>query len=779
MTARALSPEAVAPPGFTGRFDEGGEGPGEIELFDLPSHAPAREALDLALAAPGHHAFVLGEDGSGRMEATMAHLARHAEGRPPAADWLYLHDFRHPRRPRPLALPPGRGRLFRDRLRQLLPVLAHALRGDLASDARAEQVRAAHDQTEAVLESARNRLRRQAEGHGLDVWRGPQGLSLVVNGSDGKPLSQDELLALPPARRKALDAALAGLAPAMAAMRATARRAQRDLARRIRDAERRLADETVPDTLSELRDEFGAHGELARWLCELQADVLDNLHLFAHADEPPAGPLEALECRYGANLLVDNGDARHAAVVLEADPTAASLFGAVAAHPHGGSCHGAIAAGALHRANGGILVLRADDLGRRPALWPLLKGALRDRAIRVAGAEPPAGRPVPIPLDAKLVLVGAPAHRRLMLAADPGLRAQVKVKAEIAPHMPADDGAVALFARLVHRRARALGLSCRADAVDLLIGQACRWAGHRDRLSARFERAADLLAEAGVLAGGGPVGAGEVERAIAQRRRREGGGEEEALRPILEGMVAIESGGRHVGRANGLLHGKADGGAFGLPLSIAAHRHGGGVAVEATAPPAAAGCGHGRAPRRPMAAVADWLGGLFARRIPLSFSRSPPGPGPWDAGALQLASACAVLSSLAGVPLRQDIAAAGAIDRTGRVLAVDGPGRRVEGFFRLCEARGLSGSQGVIVPAANERHLVLRPEVVCAVRAGRFQLWAVATAAEALELLAGLPAGAAKVGAAGASPPESVLARARAGLEEAGRPPAGRGDSRP
>lgn len=776
MTARALSPEAVAPPSFAGRFDGNGEGPAQIDsseigLFDLPSHAPAREALDLALAAPGHHAFVLGQEGSGRMEATLAHLARHAAGRPPAADWLYLHDFRHPCHPRPLSLPAGRGRIFRDRLRQLLPVLAHALRGDLASDARAEQVRAAHDQTEAVLESARGQLRRQAEGHGLDVWQGPQGLSLVVNGGDGKPLSQDELLALPPARRKALEEALAGLAPAMAAMRATARRAQRDLARRIRGVERRLAGETVPDTLSELRDEFGAHGGLARWLRELQADVLENLHLFAHAGEPPAASLEALERRYGANLLVDNGDARHAAVVLEAGPTAAGLFGAVAAPPHGGSCHGAIAAGALHRANGGILVLRAEDLGRRPALWPLLKGALRDRAIRVAGAEPPAGQPAPIPLDAKLVLVGAPAHHRLMLAADPGLRAQVKVKAEIAPHMPADEGAVALFARLVHRRARALGLTCRADAVDLLIGQACRWAGHRDRLASCFERAADLLAEAGILAGGGPVGAGEIERAIAQRRRREGGRGEEALRPILEGMVAIESGGRHVGRANGLLHGTADGAAFGLPLSIAAHRQGGGVAVEATAPPAAAG-GHGRA-RRPMAAVADWLGSLFARRIPLSFSRSPPGAGLRDAGALQLASACAILSSLAGVPLRQDIAATGAIDRAGRVLAVDGPGHRVEGFFRLCEARGLSGSQGVIVPAANERHLVLRPEVVSAMRAGRFQLWTVATATEALELLAGLPAGAAKAGAKRASPPESILARARAGLE------AGRPDSRP
>ncbi len=759
MAARALKAQAVARPSFAALLDEGGAAADTARppcdlAFDLASHAPARDALAFALAmAPrGYHAFVLGEDGCGRLEATLVFLARQMEGRPPGDDWLYLNDFRHPHRLRPLALPAGRGRVFCARLGELLPHLAAALARAFASDACGERVRAARHDSKAALAAAHGALRRQAEGHGLDVWQGPQGLSLVVNGSDGKPLSQDELAALPAARRQAVEEALAQLAPALATMRATARHAERDLARRIAAIRRQLGEETVSDLLGELADEFGGHDGLARWLAELQDDILDRLDLFA----PPggqAGDRQALMRRYHPHLLVDNGAAHHPHAVLEGNPDIENLFGTARCHDGRAILH----AGALHRAQGGVLVLCAHDLWQRPMVWQRLKGALRAGAIPIASAAPVA--PDPIPLGAKLVLVGTPACYRAMLAGDPELRAHIKVKAEIAPDMAADAANVACFARLLGGHARALGLTLRPDGIDSILGQASRWAGRGDRLSARFEHGADLLAEAGALAGGAPVGADEVARAIAGRQRRDGGAERAALQAVLEGALDIASSGCELGRANGLAHVRARDHAFGLPLAIAARRCGGRVAVERCAALA------GPARRHGGAALKGWLRGLFARRLALAFSRRAALALPCgaavddDAG---LAEACAILSALSGVALRQDIAIAGTLDRSGQARAVEGIGHRVEGFFRLCQARGLSGSQGAIVPAASEHRLVLQPDVTDAMAGGRFHLWAVTTVAEALELLA--------APAAGAGGAEAIFARARAGLEAAGGP---------
>lgn len=766
MAARELKAQAVARPSFAALLDEGGDEGGAAAdtrppcqlAFDLASHAPARDALAFALAmAPrGYNAFVLGEDGSGRMEATLAFLARHLEGRPPGDDWLYLNDFRHPHRLRPLALPAGQGRAFCARLRELLPHLAAALARAFASDACGEQVRAARHNSKAALAQAHGALRRQAEGHGLDVWQGPQGLSLVVNGGDGKPLSQDELAALPTVRRQAVEEALAKLAPALAAMRATARHAERDLARRIAAIRRQLGEETVSDLLGELTEEFGAHNGLARWLAELQDDILDHLDLFA----PPgaqAGDRPAPLRRYHPHLLVDNGAARCPPAVLEGNPSVENLFGTARCHNDRTILH----AGALHRAQGGVLVLWADDLWQRPTVWQRLKGALRAGAIPIEAAAPVA--PDPIPLGAQLVLVGTPACYRAMLAGDPEFRAHIEVKAEILPHMAADAANAVCFARLLGGHARALGLAFRADGIASILGQACRWAGWRDRLSARFEHAAALLAEAAALAGGAPVGADEVAAAIAARRHRNGAAEREALQAVLEGTVNIASSGRELGRANGLARVRARDHTFGAPLAIAARpiatRHcGGRVAVERCAALA------GSARRSDGAALKGWLHGLFARRLALAFSRPaalpPPGGAVVDDDA-ELAEACAILSALSGVALRQDLAIAGTVDRSGQAQAVEGIGHRVEGFFHLCQARGLSGSQGAIVPATSENRLVLRPEVTDAMAAGQFHLWAVTTVAEALELLADPAAG------AGA---EDMFARARAGLEAAGGP---------
>jgi predicted ATP-dependent protease len=782
MTAKPLPADAIGKPSFLGRFDASPEAVGEVRLFDLSSHARAREALDFALPLHdiGYNVFVLGQDRSGRMDATRGYLDAHVAGKPPSQDWIYLNNFRRPHKPRPVALPAGKGRAFRDDMAELVPALTEALRRAFMSDAHQQELRSLQEKTKAQLDAAYGELRQLARGQGLDVWSGPQGLSLVVLGDDGKPLSQEDLMGLPDARREALEKAIESLSPAMMEMRATARRAELELMRAARDANRALADETTGTLLSELEGKYASHQGLTRWLVELRTDILENLALFQHqVQQDQQGPElggeapNELTRRYGVNLLVDNGDTRHPNVVVEPNPTYENLFGTIEYRPVSGTLDTdftMIRGGALHRANGGVLVLRADALAAQPVSWHFLKGALRDRELRIEelhryGGVPLTGTPKPkaIPLDIKVVLVGSPFWYHIFLEADPEFRTYFKVKAEIEESVPADDGDVGLFARLIQRTAVRLGRRCDEDAVDYLMGHASRWAADRHKLSSRFELIEDLLTEAGELSGRPEISRECIVKAINERRRRNGLAEERSQEYIRHGTVMIETTGAAVGQVNGLVVLDTGDHVFGLPSRITARTFAGAYGVVNIERRVAMG---GPIQQKGTMIVEGYLNGLLSRRMPLSFSCSltfEQSYGGVEGDSASLAEVCAIVSSLADVPIRQDIAMTGSLNQSGIVQAIGGAHNKIEGHYRACKEDGLTGTQGAIVPASNERHLVLKQEVVDAVAAGRYHVWSVTTAAEALELLTGLPAG--EPDAEGRYPADSVFGRAVAQLE--------------
>jgi len=795
MTAKELSHDAVGKPSFAGRFDAGTEGLDDIQLFDLSSHALAREALDFALSMDddGYNIFVLGEDRAGRMDATMGYLKAYVEGGEPSSDWVYLNNFRRPHKPRPVRLPGGKGRQFRDDMAELLPALTEALKKAFTSDAYAEDIREAQESTKQKLDEAYGGLRKLARENGLDIWSGPQGLSLVIIGQDGKPMSQEELMGLPDDKRQALESSVETLNPAMMEMRATGRRAELDLVRRIRDIKRATADETTQTLLSELESTYSGHSGLTRWLVELRSDILDNLHLFqkevqkdpstqqtpqteALPGPPPEqqvhGPGE-LHRRYAVNLIVDNGDTKHPNVVLEPNPTYENLFGAIEYLPVSGTLHTdftMIRGGALHRANGGILALRADALVNQAVSWHFLKGALRDKEIRIEelhryGGVPLTGtpKPKPIPLDVKVVLVGAPVWYHRLLAADPEFHTHFKIKAEIDPQVPADDGDIGIFARLIQKAAQAQGHRCDESGIDLLMGHASRWADDREKLSSRFELIADLLAEAAKLSGSDVVTGDCIQRAIEDRRRRNGRAEARSIERITDGTVMIDTEGTDTGQVNGLVYLSLGDHSFGLPSRITARTYAGAYGIVNIERRVAMG---GPIQQKGALIVEGYLNGLFARTLPLSFSCSitfEQSYGGVEGDSASLAETCAILSSLADVPVRQDIAMTGSLNQTGEVQAIGGANHKIEGFFRTCKERGLTGTQGAIVPASNERNLTLKDEVVEAVREGRFHIWSVKTASEAIELLTGMAAG--EPDAEGAYPPDTVFGRVQTQLE--------------
>jgi predicted ATP-dependent protease len=753
----------------------------DADAFDLASHARAREALafGLALREPGFNVFVLGEDRSGRMSATLEFLAEALAGRPAPGDWVYRNNFAQPSRPRAQQLPQGIGRRFRDRLAALVPRLREALARALSTDGFQDTVR---QRTEVLRAEAAKRieaLRAAARAHGLETVESERGVVFArPPGAAEAPIA--------PADAQRLGAEAEAVNLWLAAQQAELARWRDALARQV-------AEQTTGALLDEVVGEFQGEPGLARWLTEMRVDLVERVPLLVTvpAEEMPAA-FEAMQRRYAVNLLVDNADAKAPPVVVEPNPGYETVFGRIDYRQEQGALStdfSLVRAGALHRANGGVLVLRAEAVAADAELWTMLKAALRDGEIRIeerhrSGGPPIASAPQPgaVPLDARIVLVGHPRWYHLFFGADPDFITHFKVRAEIDADVEATPGQVANYAGLVRRMAaRRRGVTIGDDAVARLLATASRWAEDRARLSARFELVEDLLAEAAALAPRGPGGAAHVDaaavmRAQAQRRRRNARVEDRVHEAIADGRVLIDVAGMAVGQINALTVRETGDHAFGAPSRVTARASMGRRGVINIERDVALG---GPIQQKGAMVIQGWLTGRFARRMPMSFACSvtfEQSYGGVEGDSASLAELVAILSDLSGVPLRQDLAITGSVNQLGQAQAIGGARHKVEGFFRACTDRGaLTGTQGVVLPAANARNLVLRDEVVEAVAAGRFHVWTVRTIEEALGLFTGMEPG--TPDAEGAYPPGSVLGRVMATLEAFDRrlsPPATR-----
>jgi len=779
LPIKALHADRVGLPGFEGRFDASTEGLEAVQVFDLASHRRARDALEFALGIhhEGFNVFVLGDDRTGRMDATLGYLNHHAAQLPPADDWVYLNNFKRPNRPKPYRLPAGVGRAFRDHMQGLVPALAAVLGKALLSQAYVEEARGLNESVRAALDARFDQLRSAARDLGLDVVRTAQGLTVSAVGPEGQALEPDDILALPEPDRRRLESSIAQLNPMLEELRAAARSAETDLEERMRAIRNRVGDDAIAPLLDAVQAEFAAHPGLHRWLGEMRADVLDHLDLFQQgASDEHAAEQTAAE-RYAVNLLVDNGDNPHPQVVLEPNPTYENLFGTMEYRSVNGTLETdftLIRAGALHKANGGFLVLRAESLASQPNSWHFLKAALRDREIRIeelhrVGAPPMAGtpRPKPIPLRLLVVLVGAPHWYYQFFTLDPNFITHFKVKADIDGELDATDADVRTYAKLLQRSAiRRGGIPCDAGALNLLLGQSARWAGERTKLTARLELLEDVLVEAQryVADGERPViTTADVRRALDERRRRNARIEDHSQEHIQKGTTLIDVTGKAIGQVNGLTYLELGDHAFGLPVRITARAAVGSHGVVNIERHTELG---GPIQQKGVWVLSGFLSGLFARRFPLSFTCSITFEQNYEGiegDSASMAELCAILSALAEVPLRQDVAMTGSMNQQGVVQAIGGVNQKVEGFFRSCNERGLTGSQGCIVPLANERNLTLREDVMRAVSEGRFHIWSASSVEDALELLSGIPAG--QADEQGNFPRDSLYGRALARLE--------------
>lgn len=759
----SLAPEALRcicdPAHFD--FETTADLPPLSEVLGQPRAVQAL-AFGTSIASHGFNLFALGLPGSGKTTLIRQYLERLAAGQPVPPDVCYVHNFADARRPQTLTLPAGRARQLKQHLATLIDELEAAIPRVFES----QEYAANRDAIVNTLDDERRaeitRLEQRAEQSGFQLVKAPGGL-ILAPGIHGNLMTEHEIEQLNAEQREKLTRIREKLEVEVE----EGLRRVRELEKAARDKLHALDVETARSATRHLVDEVRQHyadlPQIPEYLTALEADVIENTDTFRKGREAAASnlplplpvPTNGPYARYHVNILVDNSALTGAPVVVENNPTYHNLTGRIEHQSTWGAVFtdfAMIKAGALHRARGGYLVLPARECLLNPYAWEGLKRALKDGLLRVEELGSQLSllstvtlEPEPIPLGVKIVLIGSPLLYYLLNAYDEDFQKLFKVKAEFTSEMDRtreNEQAYALFVGTIVRQDGTLPFD--RGAVARVIEHGSRLAADQGKLSTRFGEISDLIREAVHIASQNHqsvVTASNVKAAEEARRYRQNHLEEHLQESIREGTLLIQTEGSEVGRVNGLSVVDLGDYAFGHPSRITATVGPGqrGVVslereVEQSGPI------HGKG----VLILGGYLAHAYGQSRPLSLAASlvfEQSYGMVEGDSASLAELYTLLSALSELPLRQDIAVTGSINQHGQVQPVGGLDEKIEGFFDVCRARGLTGQQGVLIPDANRRHLMLRDDVVEAVQAGQFNVWAIQTVDEGIPLLSGMPAG--------------------------------------
>jgi predicted ATP-dependent protease len=779
-------------------------------LFELVP-AVARRALELGLSArePSFHVFVAAAPEVMIEDDILRYASRFASNRPTPGDIVYVHDFDHPEAPLPLVLPPGTG----PTLVGAMDALIERLKTEIPDVVDGEEFKRAQSKLASELETKNRAVIHQLEslaktfGFGVKPVHGGVQTFPILH---GKPVSAEQFDVLDESTKRALTESEDELTREVekAARLVRAQSAKFEVARE--EAFSKAAARVIDDALVEALREVGHLGaEVLGWLERVRqalADDWDDLVPVDDAHEQEQRSREERDDpelatrlnRFKVNLLVTHEPGTPAPVVYDTNPTYPSLFGYLERRARFGALltdFTRIRAGSLHKASGGVLVVRAADLLTDPIIWERTKRVLREQRI---GAEDPLGplglyatslRPVPVPIHVRVVLVGPPDLYATLLDADPDFASLFRVKVEVDPIIPRSPrGLAALDAYLMamarERQWGAFDRGARAKLLDL----ATRLSGDREKLALILSPLEETMAFASALAiakavdaptadeddavepsdrpyrasllpppGGVTVNAADIHDAWLERRDRAGSAERHIREITLRGEVALDTTGTRVGVVNGLSVFSAGDVEFGQPMRITAVVGIGREGIIDVEREAQLG---GSIHTKGVAILRGYLARMFGQERPLSLRAQlafEQSYGEIDGDSASSSELFAVLSALADVGIDQGIAVTGSVNQLGEMQAIGGVCAKIEGFFDLCKARGLTRAQGVLLPRANLPHLVLRDDVAEAVREGHFHLYAVEKAAQGIEVLTGLAAG--ERDASGRFPAASVFGR--------------------
>lgn len=733
----------------------------------------------------GFNIYAAGIPGTGRTSMIMARLQAEAARRPTPDDWCYVHNFDDSHRPRALRLPAGRAPTFRAQLREVVETLRHDLQRAFDTEEYQNQRDAVTQAVQTERREAFDSFEQQASEHGFEVRQLPAGLS-VSPIRDGQLISTEALRDLTEAEREHIQATRQELEDRLGRLMRRLRRRQRAARSTLSDLSAAVARSVARPLLDDLREEYEALPHVTAHLDAIESHIAQHHVNFLESDStalPAQRPVPAPDpyLPYRVNVLVTHQPRTGAPLVRDTHPTHPHLFGRVETRTELGvslTDFTLIQPGALHRANGGYLVLDANDLLQSGTSYAALKRALRNERVRIESVAEELGMPLttrlepePIPLDLKVALVGPPDVYALLYELDPDFGQLFKVLAEFETEIELNAENTTRYAQFIAARCADEHLRpFDRSAVARIVEEGVRLAGDRTKLSTRFGDISDIVREAEYWArrrGGDLVTEEDVWASIDERIRRSNRLETQIRDRMADGTVMIDADGSAVGQVNGLTIVGVGGHEFGQPNRITARVFAGRDGVISIDREAKLS---GPIHDKGAMILAGFLNGMFGLSGPLTMSASIAFEQSYwgvEGDSASLAELLVLLSALSDYSLDQGTAVTGSVNQHGAVQAVGGVTQKIEGFYDLCLRQGLTGQQAVLIPASNARNLTLRWDVAGAVDDGKFHIYAAAHVAEAIELLTGRSAGAPD--GLGRFPSNSVLGAAQARLDQFAR----------
>ncbi|MCB2202745.1 AAA family ATPase [bacterium] len=727
----------------------------------------AANAIDFGMNIdhPGYNIFVLGPTGMGKREIVKQFFEEKAKNDPTPSDWVYIHDFDNPDQPDVLELPAGKGAEYQKDIDDLIEEMKTALSAAFESEEYQNRRQTIFESFKEKQSNLFDKLQEKAGEQDLAMIKTPSGIAFAPTDEDGV-MSPEEINALDKEDRDEIKEKIEAIQEDLQKILQQVPNWQRDAKEEIKDLNKEMANFAIGGLINELKEKYQDFEKILEHISQIQEQVVENANTFLPASDGEAnGFLEAIGQRGGgetalmdkfkANLLVDNSDLEGAPVIFEDNPTYPNLIGRVEHYAQMGTLmtdFRMVKAGALHKANGGYLILDARKLLTQSYSWEGLKRALQSGEIEIESIGQALSlistvslKPAPIPLNLKIALIGDRMLYYLLVQHDPEFSELFKVEADFESEIVWDESNQTLYAQLIATSIRKNETRPFSNkAVARLIEESARQVSDTKRLNTRLQDLNELIVESDYWAKKSrrkTVSEKHVQKAIDNKIARADRLQEKMQESILRDINLISTDGSAIGQINGLSIFTLGDFMFGKPSRITAQVSlGKGQVVNIEREVDLSGPIHSKG----VLILSGFLRGRYAEDIPLSLSASlvfEQSYGGVDGDSASSTELYALLSAIARVPLKQGLAVTGSVNQKGEVQAIGGVNQKIEGFFDICKARGLTGDQGVLIPKANVKHLMLRKDVRDAVGKGKFHIYPVVNIDEGITILTGIEAG--------------------------------------
>jgi predicted ATP-dependent protease len=720
----------------------------------------AQSALEfgVAMSNPGYNIFVMGEPGLGRLSMITNHLDAQAKTLPAPPSYAYVDNFDNSREPMAVELPAEYGQTLSKDIEKLIDNLLATFPAAFESPTYQQKKSAIERHYNQLYNSAIDLVDKKAQSLNTALFRENETISFSPI-KNNKPLNDDQFTQLPQPEREIFHKHVEELEEYLSDVLLELPQWRREMVEKIRQLDNDTISQAIDPLFSELYDSYLNIDDVLTYLAEIKKSLCNTIADYLMPSRTPepqdnTAKRQLLTELYAPNILVDNKQESGAPVIYEPHPIYQNLFGRIEYVSDQGTLvtnYRRICAGSLHKANGGYLILDAEKVLTNPFVWEGLKRALQSGLIEIESPYSDLGistmtlKPEVIPLNVKVILVGSRDVYYLLEELDDEFNEMFKVLADFDDYILRNDESIQRFINLMIKYSSDSGAKpLTRAAIECLIEHSCRIAENQHHFSARVKDSLEIIAEANLFCKrhNQPVcDRLQIEQALAARDHRNGRMPEYILEEMLAGTILIDTEGEAIGKVNGLTVLEVGSSSFGAPVRITASVYPGSRGIVDVERESELGQAiHSKG----VMILTGYLGQTYAQQFPFAISGSiaiEQSYGYIDGDSASLAELCCLISALTRTPIKQTFAVTGSVNQYGEVQAVGGVNEKIEGFFRLCQARGLNGQHAAIIPTANKRNLMLKQEVIDAVAAGKFAVYAVSNVDETLELLTGEPAG--------------------------------------